>query len=435
MKGTIKKPAPEIEQEQDEEGSDVESGSSTIASVKGGKMAIIASSAVLITVVIYFLFFKADDKKEEKLQEVDAPKPSAVARSEDGKSPFELPVIKERPKEEVEILAKPSAPELPALPDLPADSVLPDQLNVEAERKAKEKEAKEKEALSDAPRVNNPQDPQAAQNQAPQAAAMDKPKEVNPRYSPIIVFSGADGSPSRGVGYEKNIVKLNEDPIDKLEKTAVRVKTTYVADRTHSITQGKMLTAVMETAINTEIPGSVRAIVSRDVYGESGNEVLIPKGSRLFGSYSSKILRGQGRVDIAWSRLIRPDGVDLAISFNAADQFGRSGIEGAVDNKYSSVITNSLLTSILAVGGVAAAEKMLGGGTNTVTTNPSQGSVTTTAGASTQAVYDVTKTIVSTVNKIVSDNLNATPTIRIPQGTKITVIVNADMNLPSLSKR
>ena len=103
-----------------------------------------------------------------------------------------------------------------------------------------------------------------------------------------------------------------------------------------------MLTAVLETAINTEMPGTVRGIITRDVYGESGNVVLIPRGSRLYGSYSSQITRGQGRVEINWSRLMRADGVDVNVTFNAADQFGRSGIEGDVDNKYGSIIGNSM---------------------------------------------------------------------------------------------
>ena len=189
----------------------------------------------------------------------------------------------------------------------------------------------------------------------------------------------------------------------------------------------------METAINTEIPGSVRAIVSRDVYGESGNDVLIPRGSRLYGSYSTKVTRGQGRVDISWTRLIRSDGVDLAIAFKASDQFGRSGISGVVDNKYGSVITNSLLTSILAVGGAVAAQKAIGGNNSTSATTTA-GVTTVSGNASSQAVADVTKTIVNTVSQIVGDSLNLTPVITVPQGTKITVVVNADMNLPSMLK-
>jgi type IV secretory pathway VirB10-like protein len=259
-------------------------------------------------------------------------------------------------------------------------------------------------------------------------------KELNPRYAPIVVFSGAGSAPALGVGYDKNIVKLKDDPFSKLQRTEPGVVATYIADRAHTIAQGKILTAVLETAIDTQVPGSVRAIVSRDVYAEAGNDVLIPRGSRLFGAYSSEITRGQGRVQIGWRRLIRPDGVDLAISFIAADQFGRSGIYGDVDNKYDVVIANSLLTSLLTIGGVAAAQALIGDSATTTTTNPTQGSVTTTGNATNQALYDVSKTIMGTANQIIGNSLNANPVIRVPQGTRIAVIVNSDIVIPSMRR-
>jgi len=244
-----------------------------------------------------------------------------------------------------------------------------------------------------------------------------------------------NGGPSLGVGYNNNIVDLRTNPIDKLDQSQVTVRTTHIADMTHTIAQGKLLNAILETAINTELPGFVRAIVSRDVYGESGSDVLIPRGSRLFGAYSSRIQRGQGRVEIGWTRLIRPDGVDLAITFNASDQFGRSGVPGETDNRYGSTIANSMLTSILAVGGVAVAQKLIGGNQqNVVTANPQQGTVTTAGTASNQAIFDVSRTIVDTVGRIINNTIDINPIVRIPQGTKITVIVNSDIKIPSMEK-
>jgi type IV secretion system protein VirB10 len=420
----VKKPEPDNE----EEDADVESGGPSIASAKKSKFAIIAASSILITVVLYFLFFKGDSK-EEKLVEVEAPKPASIAQSDDGKSPFALEEVKEK-KEEVEILEKPSIPETPSLPDLPLDSIPKDLIP-----EPQEPIAPVVVAPVVAPVINQkPAEPIPAQNQAP---ATEKPKEINPRYAPIIVFGGtAQGTPARGVGYDNNIVNLNEDPIGKLQETRSGVVATYIKDRVHTIAQGKLLTAVLETAINTEIPGSVRAVVSRDVYGEAGNDVLIPRGSRLFGSYSSRINQGQGRVEISWQRLIRPDGVDLAIAFNASDQFGRSGIPGDVDSKYGSIIASSLLTSILAVGGVAAAQSLLTNDTQATTTvNPTQGTTTTTGSATNQAIFDVSRTIVNTVGQLIGNSMNVVPVIRVPQGTRITVIVNSDIVIPSQKNR
>ncbi len=416
---------------------EVESGGPSIAASKKSKIAIIAASSVLVTLVIYFMFFKGEEKKPEKLEAVAPAVVTNVASSDSGKSVFEIDM--QKPKDDLDLLKKPAAPETPKLPELPVDAAAKDpspvmNVLIPKDLRAPENNPTNQQSANQAANQNNQglnptnqQNPNAAQNA----------KELDPRYSPIIVVKGAvaDGGPSLGVGYDKTIVKLKEDDIDKLEKTKTTVKTTYIEDRNHTIAQGKLLTAVLETAINTEIPGFVRAIVSRDVYGEAGKDVLIPRGSRLFGSYSSRINRGQGRVEISWSRLIRPDGVDLAITFNASDQFGRSGIQGETDNKYSAVIANSMLTSILAVGSVAAIQKLLtNDGTTVTTNNPQQGTVTTTGNASNQALYDVSRTVVDTVGQVISNSLDLQPIIRIPQGTRITVIVNSDIKIPSMKR-
>lgn len=250
-----------------------------------------------------------------------------------------------------------------------------------------------------------------------------------------MVFSGGDAGPSLGVGYDKNIVNLKDDPLDKMTRVKSTVVTTYIGDRTQTIAQGKMLTAVLETAINTEIPGLVRAVVSRDVYAESGTNVLIPRGSRLYGSYSSVIARGQGRVQISWTRLLRPDGVTMAITFNASDQFGRSGISGEVDNRYSSIIASSMLTSVIALGGIIAAQKLVGGNAQTVTTtNPQQGTTTTSGDATNNALNNFSQSITGTIGQIISNNINTLPIIRVPQGTRITVIVNSNIIIPPMKK-
>jgi type IV secretion system protein VirB10 len=447
MKSKPKKnPDPELEQDEDDV--EVESGGPAIASGKKSKFTIIAVSTVLTILVVYIFFFKGS-APQENLEQVQAPVAARVAPSEGGKSPFEL----EAPKEEasssdVEMISKPSTPDIPTLPELPKDAAIPDAIDLTKDQKLPNQQqpnspsTNQPQQINQVQQINNQQQPiEKAQNQGSQNNKAEEVKSVDksdPRYAPIVIFSGPTQGvlPTRGVGYDNNIVALNKDPIAELQATTTSIVATRIADLVHTIAQGKLLTAVLETAINTELPGSVRAVVSRDVYGESGNEVLIPKGSRLFGSYSSKISRGQARVEIGWTRLIRPDGVDVAITFTASDQFGRAGLAGEIDNKYSSVVANSMLTSILAVGGVAAAQKLLtNNSTTTTTTNPTQGTTTTTGSATNQALYDVTKTIIDTVGQLISSTIDLTPIIRVPQGSKITVIVNSDITIPSAKKR
>ncbi|MBL6664409.1 MAG: TrbI/VirB10 family protein [Rickettsiales bacterium] len=441
----------DVEDDEDDE-IDIDDSGPKIASAKNNKVVVIAASSLLITVVLYLFFFKGDGKEEVVLQEiVTAPSPVAT----EDKSPFELDKVEfekeagemnkdsSNIKEEIEVVQKPKSPAIPDLPSLPEDLVLPEQIfaddeivEIKQNEKSQQQLGVNAQPVSGLPDLVVPPGQQALPASPGLGAQVGMANNsLNPRYSDIIVFSApSEGGPSRGVGYENNIVNLNQDPIKALDVSPTSVVPTHIADLSHTIAQGKLLTAVIETSINTEVPGFVRGIVSRDVYAEAGNEVLIPRGTRLFGSYSSQINQGQGRVEIAWTRLIRPDGVDVAVNFNASDQFGRSGIAGDVDNKYGSIIASSLMTSILAIGGAAIAETVLNNGAVTTTTDPSNGTTTTTGNATNQVVSDVTSSIVDTVGEMITNRINTNPVIRIPQGAKITVIVNSDLVLPPVRK-
>ena len=61
--------------------------------------------------------------------------------------------------------------------------------------------------------------------------------------------------------------------------------------------------AVLESAVNTDQPGMLRALVSEDIYGDTGRTVLLPRGSRLIGQYDSSAAQGQSRVFIIWQRV------------------------------------------------------------------------------------------------------------------------------------
>ncbi len=445
---------------------DIDAGGPSISSNKANKMLIVLASSILITAVMYFLFIKEPaQKSEEKLEEVK-PVVEGIAPSDTGKSPFEI----EKPQEiasgrEDDFLKKPSVPTIPSLPELPVDVEKKEELNLTIESNNSAQLPLNPTDTASPTSGQSMQTPQIqiVQNQLPpgssptqqgnaqvpnqQATGQNQNyrgqnsagENIDPRYAPILVFAGgAPGVGVSGVGYENNIVQISTDSISQLQTSQPPITATRIEDMAHTLSQGKLFTAILETAINTEVPGFVRAIISRDVYGESGNSILISRGSRLFGTYSSNIQRGQARVTISWTRLIRPDGIDLAINVNASDQFGRAGIPGEVDNKYGSIIASSLLTSVLALGSVIAAEKIVNDNSaagSTTTTNPSLGSVTSTGKASNQAIYDFSKTIMSTVGQVLNNGINTSPVVRIPQGTKITVVVNGDLKIPSLVNR
>jgi type IV secretion system protein VirB10 len=119
-----------------------------------------------------------------------------------------------------------------------------------------------------------------------------------------------------------------------------------------TITQGTLIPAVLETAIDTDLPGYVRAVVSRDVRSFDGTQVLVPRSSRLIGQYKSGLAAGQTRAYVIWSRLIRPDGVSVALGSPAVDFSGNSGLAGQVDGHFLKRFGAAALLTV--IGGLSA---------------------------------------------------------------------------------
>src|SRR3569832_854872 len=119
------------------------------------------------------------------------------------------------------------------------------------------------------------------------------------------------------------------------------------------VTQGTIIAGVMETALNSDVPGFARAIVSRDVLSFDGSQILIPAGSRVIGEYNSTVAQGASRIFIVWNRLIRPDGVTVSLGSPAVDELGRGGLGGSVNRHLFQRYAGAILLSVLD-GGLSA---------------------------------------------------------------------------------
>ncbi|OYX63131.1 MAG: type VI secretion protein [Sphingomonadales bacterium 32-64-17] len=138
-----------------------------------------------------------------------------------------------------------------------------------------------------------------------------------------------------------------------------------------TVAQGTMIPAILETAINTDVPGYVRAVVSQDVKSHDGSRVLVPRSSRLVGQYQSGLQAGQTRAYVVWTRLIRPDGVSVALQSPSTTFDGTTGLEGKVDSHFFSRFGSAMLLSVIgglttiASGGTSV---ILGGGQSAAST-------------------------------------------------------------------
>jgi type IV secretion system protein VirB10 len=170
-----------------------------------------------------------------------------------------------------------------------------------------------------------------------------------------------------------------------------------------TVTQGTLIPAVLETAIDTDLPGYVRAVVSRDVRSFDGKQILIPRSSRLIGQYKSGLQAGQTRAYVIWSRLMRPDGASVALGSPAVDFSGRSGLDGKVDSHFLKRFGSAVLLSV--VGGLSAvgnASVVVAGGQSA---------------ASVAAQHDT----------------QIAPTVRVPQGQPIRVFTARDLDFSTVA--
>jgi type IV secretion system protein VirB10 len=175
---------------------------------------------------------------------------------------------------------------------------------------------------------------------------------------------------------------------------------------TTTVTEGTLIPAILETAINTDVPGYVRAVVSQDVRSFDGKRVLIPRSSRLIGQYQSGVQQGQRRAYVIWTRLIRPDGASVSLASPAVGFDGTTGLEGDVNSHFFKRFGSGLLLSV--VGGLGA---LATGGV---------GGVIVAGGAQGAA------------NSAVQSNGEISPTIRVRMGEPIRVFTARDLDFSTV---
>lgn len=212
--------------------------------------------------------------------------------------------------------------------------------------------------------------PQQAVLAAPPQALPGLAPAANPHLSPTVVFDSS-ALPSSLIAPPVPIGVPGPGAAQGGDDFAARIggvgggpaTATQMIEPKTTVTQGTLIPAVLETAIDTDVPGYVRAIVSADVRSFDGSRVLVPRSSRLIGQYKSGLQAGQKRAYVIWTRLIRPDGVSVNIASPAVAFSGETGLGGKVNShffaRFGSAMLLSVITGLSSIGNNAAL--MLGG--------------------------------------------------------------------------
>jgi type IV secretory pathway VirB10-like protein len=183
----------------------------------------------------------------------------------------------------------------------------------------------------------------------------------------------------------------------------------------YELKAGWDIPAILEQALNSDLPGEIKALVRENVYDTAtGRHLLIPQGSRLVGAYDSRVSYGQNGLQVAWSRIIYPDASSINLEgMYGQDAKGYSGLRYDVDNHYRRLLGFGLLTSLFSASFQLSQSRrggILGYPSATEVTGSAVGRELSQLGA------DVTRR-----------NLNVQPTVKIPIGYRFNVRVNRDI--------
>ena len=229
----------------------------------------------------------------------------------------------------------------------------------------------------------------------------------------------ASSSGQTGRAYEGQNGQSQKDSF--LQRTRGRTIDNYLkSTRTdplsrYEIKAGWDIPATLEQAIDSDLPGDVKALVRSNVYDTAtGKYLLIPQGARLLGTYNSVISYGQARVQVAWTRIIFPDGSSINLdSMSGHDDEGRAGFHDQVNNHYARLVGFAVLTSAFAAG-LELSQRQ----NTSLLTTPTAGQTASAA---------VGQQLTELGAEVTRRNLNIQPTIKIRVGYKFTVRVNRDM--------
>ncbi len=198
------------------------------------------------------------------------------------------------------------------------------------------------------------------------------------------------------------------------------------ARSSYELQKGTVIPGTLVTEINSDIPGNVVGVVRLDVYDSvTGQHLLVPNGSRLFGEYDPDVAYAQKRINVAWTHLIFPNGDTLILEEQrATDIAGRSGFSDKRKGNFLKNLGGNLLFSILNAGETAVQAKITRAitGEDQSSDSPIADSISSLG----SQVSGGTTTAASTFNDAQSQ---LKPTLIIRSGYRFNILVSKDLLL------
>jgi type IV secretion system protein VirB10 len=270
---------------------------------------------------------------------------------------------------------------------------------------------------------------------APQPSAFPGNTQQSPAAAAILEFSGSgaqtapaapvsaslesSGDPADGTS-AASLTGVDNSPLaDKLKSTVLTgEKAAILQNPDMVITEGTLIPCVLQTAIDSQLPGLVDCIVPTDIRGSTGGVVLLDRGTKIVGQLQSGPMQGQKRVFVDWTRAETPDHVIVELDSPGADQLGRSGLPGAVNNHFMQRFGGALMLTF--VQGALQAGTAIAGNSGGSGGGSNQTSLSFVDAAQSNGQ--------SVANTALENSINIPPTLTKNQGDTVSLFVAHDLD-------
>ena len=238
------------------------------------------------------------------------------------------------------------------------------------------------------------------------------------RHAGLFVYTGGGGAAGsgapggleegngparlRGTGPNELAAKLQATPITSVTASVLQ-------HQPYLLTEGTVIGCVLQTAMDSTLPGFTTCIIPQDVIGKSGI-TLLDRGTKIVGEFHGGMTQGQDRLFVLWTRAETPTGVIINLDSPAADPLGRSGFDGTVDNHFWQRFGGALMLSLVEGGIQAGVSAASPSGSNYINT----GNVSSVASTS------------------LDNSINIRPTLRKNQGELVSVFVARDLDFSTV---
>ena len=175
------------------------------------------------------------------------------------------------------------------------------------------------------------------------------------------------------------------------------------------LTMGTMVPCVLQTAIDSTLPGLVTCVIPQDVQGKTGL-TLLDRGTRVVGEFKGGVRQGVERMFVVWTRAETPQGVVIQLDSPATDPLGRTDMDGEVDRHFWQRFGGALLLSTVDGAIQAGTAELSKSGSTTINTGNTE----------------------SVIAESLRDSINIPPTIRKNQGNLVSILVARDLDFSTV---